>query len=312
MPSWLDTYHVAGRQLIAFLSIMAAGLLAAGCGERSEPLGELPAPYPVTVQGAGDDPLELAAAPERIVALDAGSAELVSALGAGSRLVGAPPGVRTESGDPADVVRPTGQIDVAAVVELAPDLVVATPDTDRVEVAQVERQTDARVYLQPSRSIESVLRAVIELGFLVGEPAKARKLAGELERAVAEIEQRIAGAEPVTVFVDRGFLLTILDDSLLGDLIRKAHGENIAAGAAGLGPFSAEELQAANPDVYLATSDSEVTLASLRRDPKTSGLRAVESGRVVILPEELVLRAGPRVAEALEAVAVALHPDVFR
>lgn len=303
---------MAHRQLIALLALVALGVLGAGCGERSEPLGELPALYPITVQGAGDDPLELGVAPQRIVALDAGSAELIAALGAGERLVGAPPGVRTERGDPADIVRPTGQIDVAAVADLTPDLVVATPDTDRVEVAQVERQTDAPVYLQPSRSIESVLRAVIELGFLVGEPATARKLAGELERSVAEIEQRIAAAEPVTVFVDRGFLLTISDDSLLGDLIRKAHGENIAGAAAGLGPFPAEDLQAENPDVYLATSESGVTLGSLRRDPKTSGLRAVENGRVVILPEELVLRAGPRVAEALEAVAVALHPDVFR
>jgi iron complex transport system substrate-binding protein len=300
------------RPLIAALPLVAVAVLAAGCGERDEPLGELPAPYPITVQGAGDDPLELSVAPLRIVALDAGSAELIAALGAGARLVGAPPGVRSENGDPADVVRPTGQIDVAAVAALEPDLVVATPDTDRVEVAQVERQTDAPVYLQPSRSIESVLRAVIELGFLVGEPAQARKLAGELERSVDEIEQRVADAEPVTVFVDRGFLLTISDDSLLGDLIRRVHGENVAAEGAGLGPFPAEDLQAANPDVYLATSDSDVTLESLRRDPKTNGLRAVENGRVVILPEELALRAGPRVAEALEAVAVALHPDVFR
>jgi len=189
---------------------------------------------------------------------------------------------------------------------------VATPDTDRVEVSQVERQTSAPVYLQPSRSIESIIRAVIELGFLVGEPAEARRLAGELERSVAEIEQRVGAAEPATVFVDRGFLLTISDDSLLGDLIRRAHGENIAADGAGLVPFPVEDLQAENPDVYLATSDSEVTLASLRRDPETSRLRAVENGRVVILPEELVLRAGPRVVEALEAVAVALHPDAFR
>jgi ABC-type Fe3+-hydroxamate transport system substrate-binding protein len=64
--------------------------------------------------------------------------------------------------------------------------------------------------------------------------------------------------------------------------------------------------------VYLATSDSGVTLESLQRDPDTRDLGAVQNGRVVVLPDDLVTHAGPRVAEALEAVALALHPDAFR
>ena len=33
---------------------------------------------------------------------------------------------------------------------------------------------------------------------------------------------------------------------------------------------------------------------------------------VVMLPLDLVTRAGPRVAEALETIGVALHPEAFR
>jgi hypothetical protein len=32
---------------------------------------------------------------------------------------------------------------------------------------------------------------------------------------------------------------------------------------------------------------------------------------VVVLPLDLVTRAGPRVAEALQTIAVALHPEAF-
>ena len=84
-------------------------LALAGCGTRSEPTGELAPSYPVTVDGAGDAPTTLESEPKRIVALDAGSAELITAIGAGDRLVGAPAGVRVEGGkQPAVVIEDTG------------------------------------------------------------------------------------------------------------------------------------------------------------------------------------------------------------
>lgn len=302
-----------GHRLLVPVSLVVAVLGAAGCSQRGEPLGELSVEYPVSVQGAGETPVELAVAPERIVALDAGSAELIDALGAGDRLVGAPAGVVLSGGRVTrEVVKPTGQIDVAAVVELDPDLIVATPDTDRVDVAQIDQRTDAPVYLQPSRTLQEVEQAALELGSLLDEPVEARQLVGSIQESTTAIEQRLAALEPVTVFVDTGFFITIPDRSLLGDLLRQAKGTNVAAAAAGGGPFPIEELRAADPAVYLTTSDSKVTLASLQRNPETKDLAAVREGRVVVLPAELVLRAGPNVVKALETVAVALHPDAFR
>lgn len=301
------------RRLPALVSLAAVALAAAGCSQRSEPVGELQVEYPVSVQGGGDTPVELAAAPRRIVALDAGAAELVDALGAGDRLVAVPAGfVPSGSRTAENVVGATGTIDVDAVVGLDPDLIVATPDTDRVDLTQIDQRTDAPVYLQPSRTLEEIERAVLELGFLLDEPAAARQLVGSIQESVATIEQRLANLEPVTAFVDTGFFVTIPDRSLLGDLLRRARGTNVAAAAVDGGSFPLDELRAADPAVYLTTSDSKVTLASLQRNPETKDLTAVRDGRVVVLPAELVLRAGPNVAKALEALAVALHPDAFR
>ena len=294
-------------------AIAAVGLAATGCSQRSEPVEELHVEYPVTVRGSGDAPLLLAKPPERIVALDAGSAELIDALGARDRLVGVPSGVTLSGGSSVrEVVKDTGKIDVAAVAALEPDLIVATPDTDRVDVAQVEQRTDAPVYLQPSRTIDDVERAALELGFLVDEPAAARQLVGMIEESVAEIEGRLTTVDPVRTFVDTGFFITVPDGSLLGDLLRRAHGTNVAASSAGLGPVPVEELVSADPEIYLTTSDSGVSLASLQRNPETDELTAVREGRVTILPAELVMRPGPNVAKGLQALAVALHPDAFR
>jgi ABC-type Fe3+-hydroxamate transport system substrate-binding protein len=43
-----------------------------------------------------------------------------------------------------------------------------------------------------------------------------------------------------------------------------------------------------------------------------AALAAVRRKRVVIVPANLVTRAGPRVAQGLEAIARALHPDAFQ
>ena len=277
---------------------MAVALLGTGCGERAEPVGGIAQSYPVSVHGAGDRPTVLKARPERIVVLDPGAAETLLAIGAGGRLVGVPVGLATGAARrAAEVVRATGQINVDEVISLEPDLIVATPSIDELDLARAGRESGAAVYVQPDTSILNVVQGTIDIGFLVGEAPRARRLA-----AVA----------PVKVFVDTGFFITGPERSLLGDLVRKAKGESVAGPTPGPGPFPLADLARLNPAVYLATSDAGVTLAALRENPNLRAIKAVRKRRLKTVPADLVTRAGPRVAEGLEAVARALHPDAFR
>jgi iron complex transport system substrate-binding protein len=112
--------------------------------------------------------------------------------------------------------------------------------------------------------------------------------------------------------VDTGFFITVSDRSLLGDLVKRAKGTSVAGPSPGPGPFPLADLREANPRIFLATSDSDTTLESLRANPVASDLDAVRKKRVVVVPAKLVNRAGPRVAQGLEAIARALHPDAFQ
>jgi ABC-type Fe3+-hydroxamate transport system substrate-binding protein len=300
------------------LAAVAALLGAAACGERSEPLGELEQPYPVTVQGVGDQPAVLQNKPERIVALDPGSAELVIALGARDRLLGIPGGVkqgkgpRTATPRAVQVVSPNLTVRVDEVAALEPDLLVASSSTDQLDLARAQRETGAAVYVQPGSSIEDILQATLELGFLVGEPVRARAVASRIRSEVAAVEERVADSSVPTTFVDTGFFVTVPLRSLLGDLVARARGESVAGDTPGAEPIPISRLRRLDPEVYLATSNSGVNLRSLRDDPRTAKLTAVENARVVVLPSKLVQHAGPYVAQALERVARALHPDAFR
>ena len=294
------------------LGLLLAALLGAGCGERAEPLGTLEQPYPVTVQGAGDQPTVLQGQARRILALDPGSAEIVRALGAGDRLVGVPAGVRVRGAKAETVVRQTGAIDVDAAIALRPDLVVATQTADQLDVGRIQRATDAAVYIQPAASLRNVEQGTIDIGFLVGAAPEARQLVGRIEQDVATIQERLASVAPVSVFVDTGFFITASDRSLLGDLVKRAKGASVAGPSPGPGPFPLSDLRDANPQYVLTTSDSDTTLETLRANPVTANLAAVRKKRVEVVPAALVQRAGPRVAQGLEAIARALHPDAFK
>jgi iron complex transport system substrate-binding protein len=276
-------------------------------------VGALAQTYPVTVQGAGGQPTVLESRAERIVALDPGSAELIAALGAGDRIVGLPSGARIRSAPDAEhVVSRTGEIDVEETVALKPDLVIATQTADQLDVARIEKATKAPVYIQPAASLRNVQQGAVDLGFLVGEAASARRLVGRIQQAAVRIEEKLAGTQPVSVFVDTGFFITVSDRSLLGDLVKRAKGASVAGASPGPGPYPLADLRQADPKVFLATSDSDTTIAELRKDPLTAGIQAVRRKRFVIVPAALVTRAGPRIAAGLEAIARALHPDAFQ
>jgi ABC-type Fe3+-hydroxamate transport system substrate-binding protein len=280
----------------AALVTAAALLLLAGtaCGERKEPTGPLAQSYPVTVQGGGDRPTVVSAVPRRIVPVGAGPRQILRGLGLGRRIV---PVDDTLVGLPL----------VDAIRRAKPDLIVASSGTDPLDLARARSATRANVYVEPSSSLDDVVRAIGEIGLVTGRPIEARRLTATIEARRQAVAARIAGTKIVSVFVDDGDLSTISSHSLLGDLIAEAHGRSVAGASPEQGPFPLRRLVQLNPDVYLATTASGRTLKQLRSRPGTRALRAIRTGRFAVLPPEAGV-AGPAVGVALAEVARILHP----
>lgn len=276
----------------------AAALLVLGataCGERSEPTGSAVRLYPLTVQ-TGDRPLVVDGPARRIAVLDTPTESILRALGAGGRIVEMPAAAR---------------IDFTALRRSHPDLIVASDTADEHDLSRAASITHADVYTAPGDSIQQVERSITQLGLLTGTPVQARVLVRRIEQRRRSIDARLAHTRPVTVFVDTGFFTTVSDQSLIGDLIREAHGTNVAATAAEAGPVDIAELLRLDPDTYLATSDTGVTLADLRKNPRTRKLRAVREGRFMVANADL-LQPGPQIGEGLTEIARLLHPNAFR
>jgi iron complex transport system substrate-binding protein len=264
------------------------------CGERSEPTGSKVKLYPVTV--TTERPIVVTKPARRIVVLDAPAGSILAGLGVGRRVV-------LEDTD--------GSFDVRAVRRARPDLIVASPDANERALSSATSRTGAHVYTAPGDSIRQVERAITQLGLLTGRPVAARKLVRRIEDRRHEVADRLARVADVSVFVDTGFLNTVPDQSLIGDVLREAHGTNVFGNDTEAGPVDVSDLVRLDPQVYMATSDAEVTLKDLRAGRLTRKLRAVRDGRFAVADTNL-LQPGPRIGDGLMQVARLLHPDAFR
>jgi ABC-type Fe3+-hydroxamate transport system substrate-binding protein len=269
---------------------------ATACGERSEPTGVTAPLYPVTVQSANDRTVVVTEPAGRIAVLDQPAEAILEELGVGGRIV---------------MRAPAGRIDFAALRRSHPDLIVASGDADLRDLSRAAAVTRAQVYTAPGDSIDQVEHAITQLGLLAGAPIAARALVRRIESQRHAVDTRIARAPRVKVFVDTGFFTTVSDQSLIGDVLREAGGTNVGGAAAEAGPVEIGELLRLDPDVYLATSDTELTLMDLRKNPRARRLRAIRLGHFAVVNADL-LQPGPRIGEGLAEVAHLLHPNAFR
>lgn len=290
----------------ATLSCALALVLLVGCGERSEPVGLLPPDLPATVPGAGNDPFVSEAVPTRVVALDDGIGAIAYELGA--PLVGAV----TDAVDPeiALVGTAAGTIDVDAVRALEPDLILATRGTDEAVLAALTTDPAAPIYTAPDTTADDLVRASFELAIILGDPVLAREVSTRVQADLAAASSLSEGNDPVRVFVDTGFRIPPDPNSLFVELLERAGGVLVPDDVSRGDPVEAIDLAQAAPEVYLATADSRVSLASLESHDTLGAIPAVLEERVVIIDRELLDVRGPDIITTIEELAEILHSDV--
>ena len=261
-----------------------------------------------------------AAPPKRVISLAPSLTEMVYALGAGQTLVG----VTTVCNYPEAARRlpkvggmEDGGVDLEKVLSLKPDLVVAI-GLYQSSTVEALRRLGLRVELVPSQTVEDVFAAANRLGTLLGRQAEARRLTADMGRRIDRVRRATAalpkGRRPRVFYqVWDQPLMTATRDTLIGRLIELGGGVNVFSDLSGrYVQVSPEAVLKRDPQVILAptTHASRVDPKILARTPGLAGVTAVRTGRVYVLDGDLVSRAGPRIAEALELVARAIHPEL--
>lgn len=271
-----------------------------------------PAPSPISLGDDAGRVVTLAAPPERIVSAAPSTTELAFAVGLGDEVVA----VDKFSNYPPEAASRTSigsyiEPDLEAILGARPDLVLVT-DVHLAELVPALEQRGIPTLVLSARNIEGVLLNLLLLGRVAGDEAEAERVVADLRTRIAAVETRVAGREPVGVFYELDpSLFTAGPGTFIDDVIRRAGGRNIAAAAGEAYPqLSAEEVIAADPAVILLADEAAgVTPEAIAGRAGWASVDAVESGRIVLINPDIGSRPGPRVVDALELIAAALHPE---
>ncbi len=267
---------------------------------------------PLTIRDDAGRVVTFATTPQRIVTAAPSATELAFALGLGDEVVAVdkysnyPPQAASKASI-GSYIDP----DLEAIVGANPDLVLVTD----VHLAKLVPALEARhipTVVLSAKSIEGVYVDLELLGQITGRRAQAETLINQLRERVARVEQAVAGATPVRTFYEIDpTLYTAGPGTFIDDVIRRAGGVNIAAGATTAYPqLSQEQVVSANPEVIiLADGNAGVSPAVVRSRQGWSRVAAVASNRIFAIDPDIAERPGPRIVDALEQVAHFLHPD---
>lgn len=254
---------------------------------------------------------DLSGPARRIVSLAPSYTETLLALGAADAVVGIGAFDPPIPGRP-DVPRlgDASTVSVEALVALRPDLVLANSTVLAEKLAPVAART--RVVVETADTLAGSLAMVTRIGALTGREREAAVLVASIRASLDAARERAAErtrsgvrAPRVLVVVQRRPLYVAGRASFVAELLRAIGAENATDDLAEPWPTLSEEAAVARaPDVILDASEGDnateegraALLATWRRFPS---IPAVREGRVRVIREDSIFRAGPRVPEAL-------------
>lgn len=329
------------RLIITIIAVMIMGLVVAACGGPSAPAdgpvessSPTPAPtemqepiveptkdvYPLTIVDGMDREVVLVSPAQRIVSIAPSNTEILFAIGAGDQVVGRdevsdyPP----EALEVASIGSTYGELNTEVILALEPDLVLAATITSPEQVQTLDVLGIPVFLLANPEDFSGLLENIRVVGILTGHDAEAEALAVGLEARIEAVTQKAADAGLVSVFfevdgTDPTAPWTTGTGTFQDVLIGLVGGENIAADIAGWGQMSLEEIVTRNPQVVIFGEGPWVptTVESYSDRSGWGEIAAVVDGRVYGIDTNWVDRPGPRLVDALEEMALMIHPELF-
>jgi iron complex transport system substrate-binding protein len=211
-----------------------------------------------------------------------------------------------------------GDLNTEAIVALEPDLVVAAMINSPEHIEAIEK-LGIPVFVMPNPMTFPELYEIINLaGELVGHEADAKTLAADLEDRVNVIIDSLEGVDAVRVYyevdgMDPTAPWTIGTGTFQDVLITLAGGENVATDLEGYATLSLEELIERDPQLMIFSEGPYVptTVESVGERAGWGEISAVVNSEIYGINANWLDRPGPRLVDALEAMAEILHPESF-
>lgn len=253
----------------------------------------------------------------RIVSLAPSLTETIYALGLQDNLVG-----DTDYCDyPTDAQKKTkvgGAINpsLEQIAALHPDLVIVTKSLNRLETVNSLDGLGISSYATDPHTVDEIMASSKKLADLLGAPEAGVSVAGDMQRRLSDLQQRIGALPPKRVLfvVWTQPLISVGKDTFIADALRHAGAVSIVNSELSWPQVSLEEVARLQPEfLVFAASHSETTPSEAEVLPTLPAWRILDavSHRRFAVISDAVNRPAPRIVAAIEELARQLHPDAF-
>lgn len=264
----------------------------------------------------------------RILALDIYGtlSQTVFELGLGDQVVGRDISTQFPEAAELPLVTDNGhELNAESILALDPTVVLTDTSLGPWDVVLQLRDSGIPVVVVDSqRSLDNVGSLTMEIATALGVPAEGRKLADRIEKQAADAAAEIAEVAPdavqdqlraVFLYVrgQSGVYYMFGEGSGADTLIDELGLYDVAAeiGWKGMKPVNDEGIIAAQPDIILMMTKGLESVDGvdglLEKLPALANTPAGQKRRVVDMTDTQILSYGPRTAEVLNALAVAIY-----
>lgn len=298
---------------------LLAAVLMGACAPTT-PVEDADSAAPITLTDARGVEVSFIGPPQSIISMAPSNTEMLFAIGAGSQLIGRddvsdypPEALEIES-----IGSTYGELNTEAILALNPDAILAADLTPPEQIETLENLDLVVFQVRNPDEFSDLFEILGDLGRMTGHTQEADALVAQLRERTEKVSSTVAEADRVPVFYevdgsDPAAPWTTGSATFQDVLIQMAGGENIADELEGWGQLSIEEIVTRDPHVifYAAGPWVPTTVESLSARAGWSNIRAVVDGNVVAIDTNWVDRPGPRLVDALEAMAKSIHPELF-
>jgi iron complex transport system substrate-binding protein len=313
--------------------LFALAMFISACAPAAAPTPAAVEPSPTTIPTQADASVvvkdgdgkefRLEAPAQRVISLAPSNTEILFALGAGKQVIAREDfsNFPEEAAKLPSIGGNMGTYNLEEIAKLQPDLILASPLTAPEALKSLQEITP-NVYTVPNpKDLDGMYANLVSVGILTGHKAEAETLVESLKtRAKAVLDKVSAVTEKPKVFyeldaTDPAKPWTAGPGTFIDLLVGLAGGQNIGASLSGdWAQISQEELIVQNPDIILLGDSlyGGITPESVATRPGWGDIAAVKDTRVLTFNDDQVSRPGPRMIDGLEALAKAIHPELFQ
>lgn len=269
--------------------------------------------YPLTLTDATGTEVTIAEQPAKVVSITPSETEILFAIGAG----GAVAGVDDNSNYPAETANlpKVGgfKMNVESVAGLNPDLVVANASING-QVVEDLRALGIVVFASQPKTIDETIAHIEEVGVIVNKQTEAKAVADKMRADKQAVVDAVKGAEPKTVYLEFSPGWTVGSGEFLDEIVTLAGGKNVANSQPSWYEIDPEAILKANPQVILYPEiEGDTTIPdAINSRPGWDQIDAVKNKQVFPVPNDPLVRVGPRLTDGLRDVAKAIHPDLVQ